>query len=269
MVTPLIAFPVKSIRECAVAGEILDCYRDLPYIAAELTITGKSLSRAKNFARMLLNACPEKRVYLRFHAPRHLNYDPFAKGFEGETAARSISKLVDFISGEFGGGFLVLHSTSKPDSKSIENCRNLAASSLSRGVVLCLENLADGWTSDIRAFCEVLDVSGLKAVLDIGHLNSSDCLRYSSLGRLEAVEMLLPHLAGAHVYEFESCGHHPFTDFYLVGEVLQLLFENGIYWWVVELEDPYLFVQVFKLVKSFAGQEMLFLKKSGSGGAVG
>lgn len=251
MSTPILAIPVKKIHKYSLDERVLKAFESFSYFAFEITISNGSLTRARKFVQDLTESYPNKKLYLRFHTILGPEYDPLFANDNKPESHRNIETLVDFISENFGGGYLVLHSNTSPDEYLTEKARQLFKNSLRKGVVLALENLAEGWSSDVRFFSEFLLRSGFKGVLDLGHLNSSDCLRFSSLKRCEAIELLSPYLVGAHIYEHEKEGHRPFSDYLITGDALQQLLDIGIDWWVIELEDPEAFLSVFDLVKGF------------------
>lgn len=251
MSAPILAIPVKKTHKYSVDERVLKAFESSPYLAFEITISTGSLSRARKFVQNLIESYPNKKLYLRFHALLGPEYDPLFANDNKPESHRNIETLVDFISENYGGGYLVLHSNTSPDEYLTEKARQLFKNSLGKGVVLALENLAEGWSSDVRVFSDFLLKSGFKGVVDLGHLNSSDCLRFSSLKRCEAIEILSPYLVGAHIYEHEKEGHHPFSDYLITGDALQQLLDIGIDWWVIELEDPEAFLSVFDLVNGF------------------
>lgn len=231
------ALPLKKPSRYELPA-ILEKFAELfGYVALEITVTSASLDGVKRFIKKLDPYSLHVPVYLRFHTSVKSEYDPF-KVFASDLHDRYyIDTLVNFISENFGGGYLVLHSNFEPQEKEIQNVSEFVRKSRQKGVIICLENLAQGWSADPYRLSEVLLKTGLKGVLDVGHLNSSTLLRTGALTRLEALDLLAPYLVGAHIYEYEHNGHVAPEDGFLLFDVLDALYRLGVDWWVIELEN--------------------------------
>jgi sugar phosphate isomerase/epimerase len=226
---------------------VLKAFEDQGYLALEITVNTSSISRAKNFLSLLERDHPK--LYYRFHTPLLPEYDPFSQKVGSDF--KEIKYLIDFISDSFGGGYLILHSQTEPTANAIEAASLLSNYASRKGVKINLENLAGGWTSNLGELAAIAEMTGFKLVLDIGHLNSSDCVRFSQIKKEEALKLVAPYLVGAHIYEYEASGHHAPCDYLIIGELLRVLFEAEVGWWVIEIENEVEFLQTYKLLKDF------------------
>ncbi|MCX7832067.1 MAG: sugar phosphate isomerase/epimerase [Actinobacteria bacterium] len=245
---PIIAFPIKINSSFPDIVALSELFSDFNYVALEVTLTNSRLSRIKSYLNEISRKLNDKPIYLRFHTLVKQEYDIFE---DNERTFLNLNCLIDFISNNYGGGYLVLHSVKEPNETTIQSVSEFVAQAKKKGVVLALENLRRGWSSDIILMKKTLAETGLKAVLDIGHLNSSDYIRFGRIEKHLAVELLSPYLVGAHIYEHEDNGHIPIEDFFSIGEVLKSLYESDINWWVVELENISEFQKTLRLVQSF------------------
>jgi sugar phosphate isomerase/epimerase len=240
----IISYPVRSPKSFQPNGVLSYLADKYGYIALEVTVSRSTIAFVKSLLKKIQNEYEDLPLYFRFHAPVMPEYDPFL-------SSDGIESITNFISKNYKGGYLVVHSNSDlPDKASIDAARKLASHAKGKGIILCLENLASGWSSDPKTYLDILASTGMKGILDIGHLYSSDSVRYRRLSLKDAVENLLPYLCGAHVYEYESGGHHPALDPYLVGEVLTTLRNGGVSWWTVELEDENSFFGTLKTIEN-------------------
>lgn len=248
---PLIAYPLKKTSNYKIPAGVLKAFEADGCLAIEITLTGSSARRAKSFLGSLERNY--EKTYFRFHAPVLPEYDPFL--IANSECRSALSFLIDFIADSFGGGYLVLHSQTKPDRKLIQLSSSLVEYARKKGVILSLENLAAGWSSNLADLAAVAEEAGFKLVLDLGHLNSSDCVRFSLVKKEEAVSLVAPYLVGAHVYEYELSGHIAPCDYLSIGALLWMLFEEGVNWWVIELEDEGEFLKTYELVKNLFASE--------------
>lgn len=238
-----ISYPVKNPRTFVVNGILKYLSDNYGYVALEITVSRSTFSYARSLVNKVQKEFDGFPLYLRFHTPVTEDYDPFLN-------RESIQSLISFISENYNGGYLIVHSKSGPPAdEGIELAKELVLSSRTKGVVLCLENLAVGWSSVPELFEKILIKTGLKGVLDVGHLFSSDAFKFKRSKVIDAVENLLPYLSGAHVYEYESGGHHPALDPYLIGNVLTTLKNGGVNWWTIELEDENSFFATLKTIE--------------------
>lgn len=243
---PIFVYPLKKLSSYELPVEIAEFFKNSSYIAMEITVSESSFSRMQSFLKKVEQGSNGKSIYYRFHTMVCPEYDPFdTNQYESH---KNIEYLSALIQKNFGGGYLILHSNKTPSKAALQRASVLVRNCRKKGVILALENLTQGWSSNIDLFTRVLKETGFKAVLDIGHLNSSDGIRSGKLSKLKAAESLLPYLIGAHIYEHEYAGHYPPQDLLSIGDLLHLLIENEVYWWVIEIENPDAFLSTFKLL---------------------
>ncbi len=108
-----------------------------------------------------------------------------------------------------------------------------------KGVIVSLENLAKGWTSDPYLFYQLIQGTGASVTLDIGHAHAA------SRGLEEPFyQGFILHnrdrIVGAHIYntELEGIGHIPPDNIGKIRSRLDLLSLCPCDWWVVELFNP-------------------------------
>ena len=118
-------------------------------------------------------------------------------------------------------------------------CRNLTAlldHAARRGVLVTVENLRLGLTSEPETFARLLRATGAPACFDVGHAHGSDWVRRGRGSVVDVLRAVPTRVAAAHVYYTETEDtHHPATDVAQLAPALDALLEAGCTWWVVEL----------------------------------
>lgn len=251
---PTIAFPVIDYMIPDFALEVAE---ETGTLAAEITLTSANINRAHGVIKRLMelgkvfNQCE-----IRFHLKPLPQYDFVASDNQRVEATEKIKKVVNFLTEKIAPCFLTIHSPGIWDSEvflneAFEDLKALCRKAMQNGVVICLENMASGWTSDPERLIEVADKSGVSIVLDIGHFNSSECCRFNLWHRREVVEALGVFTVGAHIYEYEHNGHIPAKDHYLLWDALEALFLTKASWWVIEHNDRESFFDTYSIIKEF------------------
>ena len=105
-----------------------------------------------------------------------------------------------------------------------------------RGVLLTVENLRIGLTSDPETFARLLRTTGAPACFDIGHAHGSDWVKLGRGSVVDVFRLIPTRIAAAHVYYTEiGDAHHPPGEVGDLAAALDALAETGCDWWVVEL----------------------------------
>lgn len=117
-----------------------------------------------------------------------------------------------------------------------DRLRALVEAGQEAGVVVSLENLRWGATSDPDILMKLADSAGARVTFDVGHANSSKIASAGYSAERFALD-LGERIAGAHVYDREVEIHHAPENLDRIGDTLHALCEVGCDWWTVELVD--------------------------------
>jgi hypothetical protein len=174
-------------------------------------------------------------------------------------AMRELSRLCDLVA-RAGGRCLTVHvGLGNPSNvglswdRTIETLGRLARWAAQRGVCLCLENLASGWTSSPGLFASLVRESGCWATLDIGHARVSADVAEGRHGLGDFASSHPGRVRNGHVYHEErSEAHVPPRDLSDISSRLQLLWGLPLCdWWVVELRSEETAVRTLEMVREF------------------
>lgn len=189
---------------------------------------------------VLKAACPNNGLEVRYHLPfgdaEIANGDP-------ELARRAVDVMkcaIDRV-GEVGGRYVTLHMGLNSDlhgplrwEHAVEHLTELVEYGREHGVIVCLENLREGFTSEPERFIELIHASGAAVTFDVGHATSSEAAA-RGFGAARFARLVAPHVANVHVYDREGPGHIAPTDLSRIGDALSELVYSECRWWVVEL----------------------------------
>ncbi|MDI6891735.1 MAG: TIM barrel protein [Actinomycetota bacterium] len=158
---------------------------------------------------------------------------------------------------EFGGGYVTVHIGLWAEfdgeiswDRAVENLSRLVDYGNARGIVVCLENLKAGLTSDPGLFLKLVELTGAKVTFDLGHANSSLHARNGCSG-LDFLKMVSLYVTNAHVYEAENPYHIAPQDLSVIGPMLEHLLQTNCGWWVIELENKQEVEYTRTLLQSF------------------
>jgi sugar phosphate isomerase/epimerase len=164
---------------------------------------------------------------------------------DAEYAAAALRVLREYVdvAAELGARHMNLHVGSHglaPEEWAWDTlCRSLAAlldHAARRRVLLTVENLRLGLTSDPETFARLLRATGAPACFDVGHAHGSEWVRSGRGSVVDVLRAVPTRVAAAHVYYTETEDtHHPATDVAQLAPALDALLEAGCDWWVVEL----------------------------------
>lgn len=160
-----------------------------------------------------------------------------------ETAMVSLQLLKQCLEiiRNFGGKFATVHiglGTPIEDldwRRSLSNLQGLVEHGEKLGVVVCLENLKHGWTSEPELFLKLIERSGAKVTFDIGHAFSNPHSRNGGTSCVDFIKLVAPKIINAHIYEAEDPGHLPPKDLEIISPALTELLKTKCDWWVIEL----------------------------------
>ena len=205
--------------------------------------------------------------------PLEIRYHcPFMKadlGHEDTSKVRSALNLfhrVIRLASKIDGKFLTLHvglghNTTRVLSweTTIANLRDLVQYGADRGVKVCLENLAWGWTSKPNLFEKLIRRTGAGVTFDIGHAQACESVR---IQYFDAQDFVSPHpdrVYNAHVYhtEISGQGHIPPARIEDIEERLDMLRHIGCRWWVIEIKDAQKLLWTKQIVDDYIEKSFL------------
>ena len=196
---------------------------------------------------------------VRYHCPFY-KMDLGADDPEDATlAAMLFEKIIRLVS-KVGGKYLSIHiglgyESTEPLSwdRTIDNLSRLKNYAAERGVTICLENLAWGWTSKPHLFEKIIRGSGVGVTFDLGHAHVSEAVRSQYYGMEDFVVPHADRVYNAHVYhtEIEGVGHVPPEQVEDVAERLALLRSIDCPWWVMEVHHEVGLLQTKRIVDAY------------------
>lgn len=119
------------------------------------------------------------------------------------------------------------------------------------GVTLCLENMKEGWTANPTLLRKILDLTGVRLTLDLGHLNSSALVETGQMSPADFIKTFERDIVGVHVYEKEEGKHLAPVDLKLLRPSLEALLKTSCSWWAVELGELEEIYQTWELLHRF------------------
>jgi sugar phosphate isomerase/epimerase len=232
----------------------------LGFDGIDWTFTRDSLPRTPRETKALIDTIASL-------SPLEIRYHCFVKNADlgdvddrqAEDAMSEFRYLCEVVSA-VGGRVATIHIGLGLDStehlswdRTVERLGELVTFAESRGVRLCLENLAWGWTSRPRLFEKLLRKSGCWGTLDIGHARVSPSI--ASQG-YDVADFVAPHplrFLNAHIYHEETEDGH--TAARSIGDIEERLFIlEQLYqcdWWVLELREETALLETLATVREF------------------
>lgn len=229
------------------------------YTAIDYSLKFQNLPLLTVDLRKLEELCRGSELEVRYHCPFS---DVEIAHADSRLAKVALSRLkAAIVHVQKGGGrYLTIHMglNSKMHNElswenGLRNLRELVKYGKDRGVVVCLENLRTGFTSQPERFLKLVEVTGAKVTFDIGHATSSLSAK-NGTSAAEFIRLVAPYIVNAHIYEKEEPGHIAPTDLKSIGGVLEELVNAGCGWWVIELGQPAEVRQTQQLIYSFLNQ---------------
>ena len=124
-----------------------------------------------------------------------------------------------------------------------------------RGVMICLENLKAGPTSDPETLVAFAEKSGAHITLDVGHAVSSELVAHGKTTVCRIIEMCSHLLKEVHFYEYETTIHHAPADMSILGPIVDALCETACTWWTIELTDQADILNTRRLLSDYLAQK--------------
>jgi sugar phosphate isomerase/epimerase len=196
---------------------------------------------------------------VRYHCPFYqidLGHEDPREAKAAEAIFQRIIRLVSKVEGKY----LTIHIGLGPHSTeplsweaTIANLASLVQYGARRGVTICLENLASGWTSRPHLFEKLIRGSGAAVTFDIGHAYVCESVRSHSYS---AEDFVVPHsdrVLNAHIYhkEVSGQGHIPPDRLQDIQDRLAILEDIGCLWWVLEVREVNGLLQTKRIVDEY------------------
>lgn len=199
---------------------------------------------------------------VRYHCPFYqidLGHEDPAKAKAAEVIFQRIIRLVSKVEGKYLTIHIGLgHDSTEPLSweATIENLASLVQYGARRGVTICLENLAWGWTSKPQLFEKLIRGSGAAVTFDIGHAYVCESVRSQAYGAQDFVTPHADHVLNAHIYhkEVSGLGHMPPDRLEDIQGRLAILQAIGCMWWVLEVREVNGLLQTKRIVDEYLTQ---------------
>lgn len=119
----------------------------------------------------------------------------------------------------------------------VENLTRLVDYGRQRGIIVSLENLKQGMTSDPETVLNWAERSGARLTLDVGHALSSNSVKNGKIAIHEIIDLFAPRLIEVHFYEKETDRHYAPQDMQILGPIVDHLLQTECSWWTIELDD--------------------------------
>ncbi len=200
-----------------------------------------------------------KPLEVRYHLSfKHTDIGHVEEG-EADIALSAFHRAFDLVR-QLEGRFITLHVglgryTMEDISweKTLAGLARLASLARSWGIHLCLENLAQGWTSRPQLYEKLIRKTSCWSTLDLGHARVCRSVKSQAY---DIEDFAVPHpqrILNAHVYHEETSeGHVPperFSDLYRRLRLITGL--PNCDWWVLELREETALLQTLAFVREF------------------
>ena len=186
-----------------------------------------------------------KPLEVRYHCP-FMKVDLGHEDSSKVLSALKLFHLVIRLVSKTNGRFLTLHVGLGHDTthilsweRTITNLRSLVQYGADRGVKVCLENLAWGWTSKPNLFEKLIRRTGAGMTFDIGHAQACESVSNQYFSPEDFVSPHPDRVYNAHIYhtEISGLGHVPPDGIDDIKERLDTLRQIGCLWWVIEIRE--------------------------------
>ena len=198
-------------------------------------------------------------VEIRYHTPWGDIEIAHKDNTVSDRAVSLLTRSIDVIE-RLGGRFLTVHIGLNADGpqalcmdKAKTNLARLVEYGRKHEVIISLENLKNGQTSEPEQFLELIGFSGAMVTLDIGHALSSEA-HENGWPCQSFIRAVSPWIINAHIYESETDRHNAPTDLSIIGPSLTELLGTGCDWWVIELADANEVAQTRRLLEEMLGR---------------
>lgn len=123
-----------------------------------------------------------------------------------------------------------------PD-KAIKNLRKLVHYGKKLGIIVCLENLRRGLTSNPNIVVDWANKTDAMITFDIGHAVSCERVQNGDLTPLEFLKIVSNRLFEIHLYGSERDRHYPPEGIEPIRNLLAFSWKQNCDWWTIELDN--------------------------------
>jgi sugar phosphate isomerase/epimerase len=196
---------------------------------------------------------------VRFHCP-FPKVDIGHENPEIGKAAKALFQRVTKLVSKAGGKYLTLHIGLGRNTTvilswddTIRNLRDMVQYGAEKGVVVCLENLAWGWTSKPNLFEKLIRRTGAGVTFDIGHAQVCEAITSQQFDTEDFVSPHINRVFNAHVYhtEIPGVGHLPPQRLDDIKSRLDILKRIKCSWWTLEIRDVEGLLQTKKIITGY------------------
>lgn len=119
----------------------------------------------------------------------------------------------------------------------VKNLTRLVEYAKTKGIIISLENLRFGATSNPEILLDWVEKSGASITLDVGHAVSSARVCSGELSVVRIIDLFSAYLEEVHFYEYETDTHYAPKNMSILGPIVDSLSETRCKWWTIELES--------------------------------
>ena len=257
----------RAVRPKLAACNIFSDVRQLKAFALENGFSGIDWSfdvdtlpaTPREESSCVQNLSALKPLEVRYHCPFYqidLGHNNPREAQEAEAIFHRIVHVVSKAEGRYLTIHIGLgHESTEPLSweATIDNLRRIVHYGANRGVRVCLENLAWGWTSRPHLFEKLIRNSGAAVTLDIGHAHACESVRSQQYAIEDFVTPHADRVFNAHIYHTErsGLGHIPPNRMEDIEDRLAILQQVGCDWWVIEIKEVDQLLQTKEIVREY------------------
>ena len=200
---------------------------------------------------------------VRYHCPFmkvDLGHEDSSKVLSALELFHQVIRLVSKTNGRFLTLHVGLgHNTTRILSweRTITNLRSLVQYGAERGVKVCLENLAWGWTSKPNLFEKLIRRTGAGVTFDIGHALACESVSNQYFSPEDFVSPHPDRVHNAHIYhtEISGLGHVAPDGIEDIKERLDILCQTGCSWWVIEIKETQKLLWTKQIIDDYIEKE--------------
>lgn len=138
--------------------------------------------------------------------------------------------------------------------EAVEKIKRLNEYAQNLGIIICLENLAKGWTSEPESFLEIVKNTGIHITYDIGHAKTKIYPSENGLLFYSKFIQDSKHLVkNSHIYDYEipKKGHIPPKSIDNIKSRLDILSKTSCDFWVIELFSTKEILEVKDMISTY------------------
>lgn len=207
--------------------------------AVEFSPDPERLDRLPEMVRPFVSAGLCLRFHTRYFEHELGHADPVRAGLALEAHQRTLRAMSGL-----GEPVVTVHTGLDPNQPVheptfVENLARLVQCGKRLGMVVCLENLRRGPSSDPANILRWADATGAMITLDVGHALGSETARSGRCPAEGFVDLFADRLFAVHIYGREDDqGHHPIEDIAPFRPLIAKLAHTECAWWTIELQRP-------------------------------